>query len=213
MGTDSLEAQFLLVHRGRALAETICAHIRRAQLSGRTPLGEAHVARTRHAFAMSLELPARFTDPRALDWCTCCGREPAQRDDQLCAGCRTSARHKENRQRAAANGDERAARRMERLALDLAVPAHLAVFPQAVLRAGYESRLRTVRLGATPFTLARFMRGQKWALGHRERIRAALDADPRVARIRGKGHPQWRRVAGPAQSQLPVLTITHAHVG
>ena len=207
MGTGPQEGRLVLTHRGRALAETICADIRRAQLSGRTPLGEAHVARAWHAFVMSLELPARFADFRALNWCACCGREPAQREDPLCAGCRTSARHKEKRQRAGANSDERAARRVERLVLDPAIPAHLAVFPQAVLRAGYESRLRTVRLGATPFTLARFMRGQKWALGHRERIQAALDADPRVARIRGKGHPQWRRVAGPTQSQLAVVTV------
>lgn len=156
---------------------------------------------------MTIELPARLANIRALDWCTCCGREPACDDDSLCPGCWTSARHKGNRQRAAEGHAERAARRIERLTLDPAVPAHLAVFPQAVQRAGYESRLRTVRLGATPFTLARFMRGQKWALDHRERIQAALDADPRVTRIRGKGHPQWRRVAGPNQSQLPVVTV------
>lgn len=155
---------------------------------------------------MTLEHPARIPAISALEWCSCCGRELAV-DGLLCPGCETSARHKEKRQRAAERAAERAARRVERHMLEPGPPAHLAVFPQAILRAGYESRLRTVRLGASPFTLARFMRGQKWALGHRGRIQAALDADPRVARIRGKGHPQWRRVAGPKQSQLPVVTI------
>lgn len=150
---------------------------------------------------------ARLENARALEWCSACGRETTPPDDALCRGCRTSADHKAKRARAAAARDERAARRIERSLLDPAIPAHLAVFPQAIQRAGYESRLRTVRLGSTPFTLARFMRGQRWALDHKQRIQAALDADPRLARIRGKGHPRWRRVAGPAQTQLPVRTV------
>lgn len=145
---------------------------------------------------------------RALEWCTACGRETTPPDDALCRGCRTSADHKAKRERAAETRAERDARRIERLALDPNVPAHLAVFPQAIQRACYESRLRTVRLGSTPFTLARFMRGQKWALGHKERIQAALDADPRLVRLRGKGHPQWRRVQGSTQRQLPILIVT-----
>lgn len=153
------------------------------------------------------DLAAPLTDERTLEWCSACARETTSPRDTLCRGCRTSADHKAKRERAAANRNERAAQRIERAIYDPILPPHLAYFPQAIQRAGYEARLRTVRLGSTPFTLARFMRGQKWALDHRERIRAALDADPRLLRIRGKGHPQWRRVAGPAQSQLPVLTV------
>lgn len=155
---------------------------------------------------MSTDPTARLAFPRALEWCSACGRETTPPDDALCRGCRTSADHKAKRARAAAARDERAARRVERTLLPT-IPAHLAVFPQAIQRAGYESRLRTVRLGAGPFTLARFMRGQTWALGHKERIAAALDADPRLLRLRGKGHPQWRRVQGSTQSQLAVVTV------